>query len=242
MNQLIAYQKEEKLRKDLRHLTRRAKKTYSFGRLLILIGFLGFLVLVSPFLLMEIKYRLGQLTGSSQAEVSGFGEILRKIEEETGFGAMIRETDLAILTPVDPEFSVVIPKISVNSRVFANIDVEDEKNWRPILQKGVAHAKGSYFPDQEGTVYLFGHSTDYIWNIARFNAVFYLLKEMEKGDRASLFYQGERFEYEVTERKIIDPDQLEEINSGFDQSRLILQTCWPPGTTWKRLIVLAKPV
>ena len=221
---------------------KKKNKRVLVGRWLLILGLGALLFFVSPYLYLEGKYYLSQIVRKKEAEVSGFGKILKSIEEESGFAAIIRESDLMLLNPVDPEFSVVIPKISVNSAVFANIPVDDEDVWGPVLQKGVAHAKGSYFPDQEGTVYLFGHSTDYIWNVNRFNAVFYLLKEMEAGDRVAVFYKEDRYEYEVTENKIVKTDQLEEINRDFATSRLILQTCWPPGTTWKRLLVFAKPV
>ena len=56
-----------------------------------------------------------------------------------------------------------------------------------------------------------------------------------------MIYQGTRFNYKVTESRIVDADDVSfitEAQSGEEQ--LILQTCWPPGTTWKRLLVFAK--
>jgi LPXTG-site transpeptidase (sortase) family protein len=238
MDQVTIYSAQEPSKKD----KKRRRKKRRLGRWLVFIGLAVALILVSPILFMEARYGLSQLARKKPEEVSGFGKIIKSIEEETGFAKVIRETDLALLKPADPNFSVVISKIQVNSRVFANIPTDDKKVWEPILQKGVAHAKGSFLPGEQKTVYLFGHSTDYIWNVRRFNAVFYLLKELEEGDRVSVFYQGVRFEYEVMERKVVNADQLEEINKDLEQDRLILQTCWPPGTTWRRLLVFAKPV
>ena len=199
-------------------------------------------MLLSPFILMEARYRLRQLAKVEEEEVSGFGQILKQIQEGSGFAEIIRDSDLAFLEPVDPEFSVVIPKIGVNTKVIPNVSVEDKKEYQAALKKGAAHAIGSYLPSERGTVLIFGHSTDYIWNVARFNAVFYLLKELAVGDRVSIFYQGSRYEYEVSDRKTVGPNEVEDINKDLSQDRLILQTCWPPGTTWKRLLVIAKPV
>ena len=42
--------------------------------------------------------------------------------------------------------------------------------------------------------------------------------------------------------EIIDPDEVSLLTQAQESGeQLVLQTCWPPGTTWKRLIVIAKP-
>ena len=89
---------------------------------------------------------------------------------------------------------------------------------------------------------MFAHSTDNFWNIGRYNAIFYLLKELEKGDEIDIFYNGRRYIYQVSEKQIVDPAQVEFINQPTVTEQLTLQTCWPPGTTFKRLIVIAKPI
>ena len=37
-------------------------------------------------------------------------------------------------------------------------------------------------------------------------------------------------------------DDLSIVKDTHDQDVLILQTCYPPGTTWQRLLVLAEPI
>lgn len=218
------------------------------GRLILVLGLTAGLILISPFVFLEARYRFFQWFRATEEETEepvreteGFGLILQIIDENSGFARVIRETDLALVNPVAPEFTVVIPKIQVNVRVTANVPVEDEAAYTEALKKGAAHAQGSYLPGEGGTVYVFGHSTDYIWNVSRFNAVFYLLKELVPGDRISVFYLEKRFEYEVTEKKIINPDEVGQINERIGEDRLVLQTCWPPGTDWQRLVVFAKP-
>lgn len=106
------------------------KEKKRIGRFLAVVVLGVALVLVSPFLLMEIRYRLGQWVQEKERAESGFGQVLEKIEEQSGFAWVIRETDLAMLKPADPNFSVVIPKIGVNSAVMANISVAG-KNYLP---------------------------------------------------------------------------------------------------------------
>jgi sortase A len=148
-----------------------------------------------------------------------------------------------ILIPKDTLFDVLIPKIGANAKVFPNVDPSNEQEYVRVLKQGVAHASGTVFPGMDGTIYLFAHSTDNFWDVGRYNAVFYLLKDVNKGDDVILFYQNKRYNYKVTSTKIVGGDDVSYIqeaqNTGKQQ--VILQTCWPPGTTWKRLLVFAQP-
>ena len=105
----------------------------------------------------------------------------------------------------------------------------------------MAHAAGSALPDEDGTIYIFGHSTDADINVARYNAVFYLLRKLEPGDLIQVYFQGQEYRYQVIAKKTVDPTDIADITSVTGQRRLVLQTCWPPGTTWKRLLIIAEP-
>ena len=136
----------------------------------------------------------------------------------------------------------MIPKIGASAKVIANVDPSDEKKFLPALLQGVAHAQGSVFPGLSGNVYLFAHSADNFWNAGRYNAIFYLLKDLKEGDEVVVFYQGKRYNYYVTGSRIVDPSDVSFItNAQQGNEQLILQTCWPPGTTFQRLLVFAKP-
>lgn len=145
-----------------------------------------------------------------------------------------------VLVPQDPNFSIVIPKIGANARVLPNVNPADEKEYLQALKKGVAHAAGTAFPGEGGHIFLFAHSTDYFWNVGTYNAVFYLLYKLEKGDEIDLFYRGHRVVYKVIDKKIVNPSQVEFLTRKSNREFLTLQTCWPPGTTLKRLLVMAK--
>ena len=106
----------------------------------------------------------------------------------------------------------------------------------------MAHAKGSAFPGQDKLVYIFGHSTDGIWNVEAYNAVFYQIKDLEMGDEIVLHLGDDDFKYEVVAKDVIKSTDIDFVNSKQDENLLILQTCWPPGTSWQRLFVTAVPV
>jgi len=144
-----------------------------------------------------------------------------------------------LLIPQDPQFSIVVPKIGANAKILPNIDAADEKVYLEALNKGVAHTLGTAFPGEGGHIFLFAHSTDYFWNVGAYNAIFYLLNKLVENDQINIFYEGQRYVYRVIGKVIVDPSQVEYITRKTDKEFVTLQTCWPPGTTLKRLLVFA---
>jgi len=142
------------------------------------------------------------------------------------------------LTPPNMDFSIVIPKIGAVAPVFRNVDSQNSDEFLSVLKKGVAHARGTSLPGQGGNVFLFAHSTDAFYNVNYYNAVFYLLGKLTAGDEIKIYYEDKEFTYKVREKKVVEADDVGYLgNLGGDT--LTLQTCYPPGTTLKRLIVVA---
>ena len=151
----------------------------------------------------------------------------------------LENDDGSIITPVDDQFSLIIPKISVNATVLPSVNPADPVEYNKALQKGVAHAVTSFFPDQDGTVYLFSHSTNYDWFVKDLNAVFYLLKNLEIEDKIIVMYKGTPYSYAITDKRIVAPKDISYLVPEAGAKRLILQTCWPPGSTTERLLIFA---
>jgi len=149
------------------------------------------------------------------------------------------EPKLEKIIPVDEDFGIIIPKINANAKIFANVDPFEEKEFLPILRQGIAHAKGTGFPGEGKNIYLFAHSTDSFFNFNKYNAVFYLIGKLEEGDEIDIFYQGKLFKYSVFEKMVVVPQEIQYLKPENEEI-LTLQTCYPPGTTLKRLIVRAK--
>lgn len=225
----------------------RHKGIHKVFNALIAGGLVGLFVLFSPLLYVEAKYRVATFTREPEA-----AEQLQNVEQKLEvtmpeiktptFTHLINDKYLRFLNPVDANFSIVIPKLAINSRVISEVDAGNRDEYSAVLKQGAAHAKGTYLPGQRGRTFLFAHSTDYVWNITQFNAVFYLLKELVPGDQVHIVYQGKVFPYEVTERLIVEPSDTSYMEPETGYEELVLQTCWPPGTTAKRLIIIAEPV
>lgn len=223
----------------------------SIGNFLLLFALFGVIATFGPSLYYELYFRIGQIRGVTYSVTSttapsatGFGDILKQqeLQKSNGFANILSGPTEQILIPKDTDFSLLIPKLGASAKVFPNVGVENEKEFLPILQKGVAHAKGSVFPGIAGNTYLFAHSTDNFWDVGRYNAIFYLLKDLTIGDDITVFFENKRFNYVVSDTKIVDPKDVDYLIKGqnIQEEQLVLQTCWPPGTTWKRLLVIAK--
>jgi LPXTG-site transpeptidase (sortase) family protein len=230
------------------------------GNFLVLFAVYGILATFGPALYYEANYRILSARGvtftieepqvRAQEQPAGNGDPLAipttrpsRVQGIDNFADVLIGAKEQVLTAPDPDFSIVIPKIGAAAKVFANVDPSNEEEYQKVLLEGVAHAKGTVFPGLRGNTYLFAHSTDSFWDVGRYNAVFYLLKDLSVGDEVTIFYQGIRHDYVITESKIVGPNDVSPIVDAQKEGdeTLILQTCWPPGTTFQRLLVFARP-
>lgn len=208
-----------------------------------------------PSLFMEAQYRVQVKQQKTGEPTIGFGALMYTTPTMTGIVkpevglppqggfADILDQSATLIVPISTEFGIVIPKIFANVAITENVNPAEKAVYQQMLKEagGVAHAAGSAVPGEPGTVYIFGHSTDATINVERFNAVFYLLRKLEAGDEIIIYYQNKPYRYIVSEKKIVNPDDINDITNVENEERLVLQTCWPPGTTWKRLLIIAKP-
>jgi sortase A len=231
----------------------------SLGNFLLLLSLYGVGVTFGPALYYELQYRVIEVRevkfqvqslkckdqtcdGYERYEIPRLPLVARNDKKNPSFLDVLAGAKEQVLMPIDTDFGILIPKIGANAKVYPNVDPANKAGFLPILQEGIAHARGTVFPGMQGNIYLFAHSTDNWWNAGRYNAVFYLLKDLVPGDEIVVFFERVRYDYVVTD-KFVTSDTYVDLLSGKQtgQQRLILQTCWPPGTSWKRLYVLAKP-
>lgn len=227
----------------------------TIGNFLILLTIFGFVATLGPVTFYEAQYQLTRIfqirysvanTQQNQG-ASELGKLLEQMQQapaarQSLLGAIASGKKEQILIPDSAQFSVIIPKIGAHAPITQNVDPNNEDEYLKVLAHSVAHAKGTAFPGLGGTTYLFAHSADNFWNVGRYNAVFYLLNKMEVGDDIVIFYSGQRYDYVVKKTQIVDADQTRYFAANIGQGeKVILQTCWPPGTAWKRLLVFAEP-
>ncbi len=228
---------------------------HTIGNFLVLMSIFGFIAVFGPIAFYEIQYGAAKIfqvhysvadTKQTQGPTE-LGKLLTQMQEtpearQSLFGTIVSGKKEQLLIPDSAQFSVIIPKIGAHAPITQNVDPNDEQGYLRVLQNSVAHAKGSALPGLKGSTYLFAHSADSFWNVGRYNAVFYLLNKMEVGDDVIIFYSGQRYDYVVKKTEIVEAEDTHYIASNIGQGeKIILQTCWPPGTAWKRFLVFAEP-
>lgn len=194
--------------------------------------------MLGPMVQAEVKYRTDKFMGVKRSVPNVYTSEGQNLS--SSFAAV--QSSQNSIVPVSTEFGIVIEKINANAKIIPNIDPGNEREYVSALTKGVAQAAGSTEPGKPGNLYLFSHSTDAPWNIVRFNAIFYLLRELEAGDRVIIFYQDRRFDYVVFDKNITSPADISYLTNRYNAPVLTLQTCDPPGTLLNRLIIRAKLV
>jgi sortase A len=168
---------------------------------------------------------------------------------ETYFPLVKNEIDYRILqtqdakitetVPLSSDFGIVIDKLGINSKVIKNVDPYNSNIYQKALTQGVAHAKGTALPGGNGNIFIFSHSSENFYDAIRYNSIFFLLTKLETGDTITVYYEGKRFDYHVIKKVIVDPLDTKYLDDETDKSQLTLMTCYPPGTNFKRLIIVA---
>jgi LPXTG-site transpeptidase (sortase) family protein len=138
-------------------------------------------------------------------------------------------------------YAIAIPKINAVAPIISQVDPFDEKAYKAALKEGVAHAKGTASPGEHGTVFLFAHSSAYPWELTRYNTVFLRLYELQIRDEITIYYKNSIYHYAVSDIKEVQPTDVEYLLEKQDHA-LILQTCTPIGTAFRRLLVFADPI
>jgi len=215
------------------------KASYFF----LLIFFLSTAFLVWPVVAAKVFSSKGQnpspLLTSTNLESQ---KTEQKTETENNFKLDDWLNQKGISSPPDRNFSIIIPQLNISAKVIPSVDLSDEGAMQKALKEGVIQAQGGASPGQGGTTYIFGHSTDSPLHIELYNAIFYPLKDIKENEEVIIIYKGMPYTYKVEEKKIIAADNIQYLTNFSGEEKLALLTCWPPGTTLKRLLIMANRI
>lgn len=154
--------------------------------------------------------------------------------------------EIGITSPTDSKYSIIIPKIMAESDVVSGVPPFDKEEYLKVLETNVvAQAKETDPPGMGlgSMTYIFAHSTQQGLDMVRKNAVFYLLGKLTNDDIFTINYGGNTYIYSVYDKKVVAASEVEYLKFR-DESKevVILQTCWPIGTDWERLLVFGKRI
>ena len=143
------------------------------------------------------------------------------------------------IKPRDLDFGIVIPRINVNASIIKNVDPYLTNEYQQALVNGVAHTKKTGLPGEGRNIFIFAHSSGNFYQANHYNSVFYLLHKLVPGDSILLFFNQTEFSYKVRNIAYVEETEMSYLQNENYTETLTLMTCWPPGTTLKRLIVTA---
>ncbi|OGD56845.1 hypothetical protein A2V71_01050 [Candidatus Berkelbacteria bacterium RBG_13_40_8] len=138
-------------------------------------------------------------------------------------------------------FHLVIPKLDMSVPIIPDVDGNDKEEYFKSLESGVAHYKGTSKPGDGSNIFIFGHSSFYWWSPGDYKEIFKTLSDLEEGDEIIVWREGKEYKYKVTETKLVSPTDVSVLKPTKTE-QVTLMTCWPPGTTQRRLIIIAKPI
>ncbi len=147
--------------------------------------------------------------------------------------------------PLPDSARLVIDRIGVNAPIVFNVPNNNDLIYNS-LENGVVHYSVTAKPGTPGTSIILGHSSAYPWYRGDYGAVFALLSKLNPGDRFYVQYSDDRvFVYQVKQSIVFNPfandGQLTAIENQ-PGNFLILVSCYPVGTNYKRIAVQAEQV
>jgi len=138
---------------------------------------------------------------------------------------------------------LVINSIGVSAPIIFGVG-SNTKNIYNNLENGVVHYSDTPKPGINGVSIILGHSSAYPWYKGAYGSVFALLGKLKVGDKIYVKYEdGQTFVFSVKQSIIFSPfakdNRLSEIEKS-EKPTLVLVSCWPVGTNYKRIAVQAE--
>jgi LPXTG-site transpeptidase (sortase) family protein len=137
--------------------------------------------------------------------------------------------------------SILIPKINVNAPIVMP-ETTQQKDILLALKEGVALYPESALPGQKGRTVISGHSSPHLVYRGNYSTVFSLLNKLEKGDNITIYYNQKKYIYKVKNEYIFYAQEKILPTNIENKSMLVLLSCWPVGTDWKRIAIEAELV
>ncbi len=123
--------------------------------------------------------------------------------------------------------TIIIPALNLKQQIF---DGQSEYT----LNKGLWHLPATSNPKTGGNTVIAGHRFIY-----GSSSPFFHLDKLKVGDTITVYWQNERYDYEVNNVQVVPPTQVS-ILQNTKEPKLTLFTCTPLWTAKNRLVISAK--
>lgn len=172
-----------------------------------------------------------------------FGAVAAYVQPaSTDPSALIERPGSTVAPDENPR--LIVPKIAVDVPIVWDVTPKYDSQMA-AMKKGVAwfNIKGaSARPGEVGNTVLSGHSSNDIFDDGAYPFVFARLDQVSKGDTVYINYEGTRYTYIITEKRVVMPNQVNALTTPVSKPIVTLITCTPLGTADKRLLVTAEQV
>jgi len=128
--------------------------------------------------------------------------------------------------PIPQDNRLVLPTIELNEKLV-------EGTAAQTVHLGAWRKPNSSTPNKGGNTVIVGHRFTY-----SDPAVFFHLDKIKKGDLFPLYWEGEEYDYIVSEVKVVNPDQVS-IEDQTNKPIVTIYTCTPIWTSKQRLVIVA---
>lgn len=219
---------------------RNIKRERTFFGFITGIGMISIIFAAWPFIVWEAKV-LPKLTAKSanlapvpKSQVLSaqiVAQSVQVVKDPDGFSYFT--TNLKPQGPRPEEFSVTIPKLKIEN---AQVKVDDLK-----FDNHLALFPGTALPGEVGNSFVTGHSVlPEFFDPKNYRTIFTNLSDLEIGDEIEVNLDNRIYHYTVQYSKIVDPKDTSVLAPISTSGRnLTLMSCVPPGTSVKRLVVIA---
>lgn len=147
--------------------------------------------------------------------------------------------------PLPSKAELVVDSIGIRAPIVFNVAPNNDSIYKS-LENGVVHYSAGPKPGLPGTAVILGHSSAYPWYKGAYGSVFALLSKLKPGETFYIQYEdGRIFVFRIKQAIVFNPfGDTREIDK-LDQSEkptLLLISCWPVGTNYRRIAVQAELV
>lgn len=212
---------------------------------------LTFLIIIcAVYVLINIRAFTGKFLFWYKTDYKAEPYIDQSIGQNLESASKEKENNQQVVVKEPEKPKIVLPEMTENEIKIPSLNIIAPISWRvnnvpsevsKALENGVIQISGTSLPGEQGNVYITGHSSNYVWAKGNYGNIFATINNLSAGEQVYIKFNNTTYVYKVTDQKTVFPTDLSIMNTTED-SRLTLVTCWPVGTSLKRLVVLATQV
>lgn len=229
------------------------KLRQAISAIFLTFGIAAFTSVIYPMFAYELSYKTrfqsSNLITPKVAPLNSLSEVVTSAvaSEPTFLPEMINTTldytDSDIWFPQNSSANVSQLSDSIYTLSIEDLGIDSAivKNGSQDLKKSLIQYPGTAMPGDLGNTVIFGHSVlPQFFDPANYISIFSTLHTLVPGQTISITQDGATYTYEIYDMYEVMPDDLSPLAQTYDDRRLTIITCTPPGTYLRRLIIRAR--